>query len=330
VAGTETYFVTRTDVLSCRNYYAAKKSFWTSTCNLGKGNCTGLWTRVSFPYGTSTGEQAADAIAYGFVGTLAAIAVPEYFAANRLQVALAFIQTVVDCPDCVTGEDFAAKFSQNLLTDVALGGIFSSISASERAQFVAKYIGNFSQTSLLRLGAVLKELKIKYLIGYEVVKQRISNYFVSGITRRAYYGFKYLFYAEADEILAASTRIKAWRITNGWAGNYSYMEGKLYGTGVSIDNKIWSSGVRTSSEPQIFEALNVTGGAGNVWLRNTDSEYKMLNKLASDLGGFKNTSIYGELKIISENMYCASCRGIIGQFHEMFPNIKLILIDGAK
>ncbi|GHT71755.1 hypothetical protein AGMMS50239_41020 [Bacteroidia bacterium] len=36
------------------------------------------------------------------------------------------------------------------------------------------------------------------------------------------------------------------------------------------------------------------------------------------------------VKIISENPYCASCQGIIQQFNEMYPNIKLILVDGIK
>lgn len=68
-------------------------------------------------------------------------------------------------------------------------------------------------------------------------------------------------------------------------------------------------------------------------LRNTDSEYKMLNQLAQDLGGSRGNvypNITGEIKIISELEYCVSCQGIIHQFNEMFPNIKLILIDGVK
>jgi hypothetical protein len=92
----------------------------------------------------------------------------------------------------------------------------------------------------------------------------------------------------------------------------------------------WSS---IENEPQIFEAIEVTGSNGATWLRNTDSEYKMLNRLASDLGGVRGQTyrnITGELKIVSENPYCASCQGIIQQFNQMFPNIKLILVDGAK
>nr|WP_316948350.1 deaminase domain-containing protein [Capnocytophaga canimorsus] len=28
--------------------------------------------------------------------------------------------------------------------------------------------------------------------------------------------------------------------------------------------------------------------------------------------------------------YCDSCTGVIQQFNKMFPNIKLILVDGIK
>jgi The BURPS668_1122 family of deaminases len=46
--------------------------------------------------------------------------------------------------------------------------------------------------------------------------------------------------------------------------------------------------------------------------------------------GSIKSSATGELKIISENPYCVSCSGIIQQFNEMYPNVKLILIDGTK
>ena len=60
---------------------------------------------------------------------------------------------------------------------------------------------------------------------------------------------------------------------------------------------------------------------------------KMLNRLANELGAEKGRvygKMQGELKIISELEYCKSCTGIIQQFNEMFPNIKLILVDGVK
>lgn len=59
----------------------------------------------------------------------------------------------------------------------------------------------------------------------------------------------------------------------------------------------------------------------------------MLNNLAKDLGAEKGkiySHIRGEIKIISELPYCSSCQGVIQQFNEMFPNVKLILVDGIK
>jgi hypothetical protein len=101
-----------------------------------------------------------------------------------------------------------------------------------------------------------------------------------------------------------------------------------------IENKIWLSGeAKPEIEPQIFKAIEVEGKGGYSWLRNTDSEYKMLNKLAEDLGavrGGKYPNINGEIKIVSELEYCNSCQGVIQQFNEMFPKIKLILVDGVK
>jgi hypothetical protein len=151
--------------------------------------------------------------------------------------------------------------------------------------------------------------------------------------RQAWNNFTNIFKANADEVLEATNRIKDYRVTTNLSGkNCGYIEGAVNGN--VVDNKIWLSGpANTQLEPQIFTAIEVEGSAGRSWLRNTDSEYKMLNKLASDLGGTSGavrTSVTGEIKIISELPYCASCQGIIQQFNEMFPNIKLILVDGAK
>jgi hypothetical protein len=152
--------------------------------------------------------------------------------------------------------------------------------------------------------------------------------------RQTWNGFANIFKANTDDILAAAKRIKDYRKSTGnlTGGNYGYLEGSA--NGKVVDNKMWrSSEANAQIEPQIFDAIEVTGSNGGTWLRNTDSEYKMLNKLASDLGAVKGgryPNITGEIKIVSENPYCASCQGIIQQFNQMFPNIKLILIDGAK
>ncbi|MFL0801540.1 MAG: DUF637 domain-containing protein [Agarilytica sp.] len=131
-----------------------------------------------------------------------------------------------------------------------------------------------------------------------------------------------------QEILDSAVKIKLHRldINRPSSGNFGYLEGEV--AGVQVDARMWSSGpADIATEPQIFEAVEVG------WLRNTDSEYKMLNRLADDLGGVSgNTypSITGTLRIVSERAYCASCQGVIQQFNNMFPNINLVLIDGVR
>ena len=152
--------------------------------------------------------------------------------------------------------------------------------------------------------------------------------------RDAWKGVLNIFKANTNEIIEATNKIKNYRNTTGnlTGGNYGYLEGTVNSR--IVDNKMWRS-VSTNdalNEIHIFDAIEAQGTSGT-WLRITDSEYRMLNQLANDLGavkGAKYPNIIGELKIVSENPYCTSCTGIIQQFHEMYPNIKLILVDGAK
>ena len=63
------------------------------------------------------------------------------------------------------------------------------------------------------------------------------------------------------------------------------------------------------------------------WNRITDSEYRMINKLALtlELGATLNsvyTNYRGTIKIVSELPYCVSCQGVIQQFNQMFPNVN--------
>ncbi len=134
------------------------------------------------------------------------------------------------------------------------------------------------------------------------------------------------------EISSAVNRIADHRGTS-LGGNFGYLEGQVSPIG-NVNNQIWRSGAANPlTEPQIFTAIAVEGTSGASWLRNTDSEYKMLNRLAFDLGatpGNTYLNVNGSLTIVSEFTYCASCQGIIQQFNTMFPNINLTLIDGVR
>jgi hypothetical protein len=117
-------------------------------------------------------------------------------------------------------------------------------------------------------------------------------------------------------------------------GNYGYLEGTI--GNLTKNGEMIRSGA-ADDITEVFDAVpvnsqQVIGGEG-AWMRTTDSEFKMLNRLANELNAVKGQNyplITGELKIISERPYCPSCQGVIQQFHEMFPNVKLILVDGAN
>jgi hypothetical protein len=138
---------------------------------------------------------------------------------------------------------------------------------------------------------------------------------------------------DISEISSATNRIKQHRIDNGIPQdkNFGFVEGNLQGGSIqTVPNNIVSSGAPVPPEDRIFDAIEVGG-----WERYTDSEYKMLNQLARDLGAHPNVphvdqSITGSLKIVSERPYCASCQGVIQQFNDMFPGIEITLIDGVR
>ena len=126
--------------------------------------------------------------------------------------------------------------------------------------------------------------------------------------------------------------------------NYGFLEGEINGYINAIDNIVdpFTNNTTTfrsapltwvqqnESSYQLFTSIVV----GN-WSRITDSEYRMLNRLAKYLKpeaqlGDVFEDIKGTIKIISENPYCLSCQGIVQQFNEMFPNLNIILIDGTR
>lgn len=109
------------------------------------------------------------------------------------------------------------------------------------------------------------------------------------------------------------------------------MEGEV--NNIKLNGDIVRSKPFDKSVQQVFDPIEIQGVNGRTWLRDTDSEFQMLNDLANSLGASKGKTyegVIGNLKIVSENPYCASCRGVIQQFNQMFPNVNLTLINGVK
>ncbi|CAA9200783.1 deaminase domain-containing protein [Flavobacterium collinsii] len=165
---------------------------------------------------------------------------------------------------------------------------------------------------------------------------------------------KNIFKGYASDYLKAKTRFKQFRentiyeLRKKYSGNelleeiqkfdkrnLAYFDGKidnLYIT--SSDVKI--SGNKFDGEP-IFDSYKIDKQSNintdTAWSREFDTEYVGLSEIAQKLGGKKGTilsKVKGEITIASELPYCISCQGVIQDFANMFPNVKINLVDGIK
>ncbi|MGO2155487.1 MAG: DUF637 domain-containing protein [Serratia proteamaculans] len=74
-----------------------------------------------------------------------------------------------------------------------------------------------------------------------------------------------------------------------------------------------------------FKYKTINSGDGKPIPRNTDSEYKILDNLADKLGN--NVSAKGKVTIFTERAACESCLGVVDQFQEKYPGIRVEVLD---
>ncbi|MRN53039.1 hypothetical protein GJB61_08520 [Paenibacillus sp. LC-T2] len=121
-------------------------------------------------------------------------------------------------------------------------------------------------------------------------------------------------------------------------GNFAYAEVNI--TGVDKTDFYAHSGIHDASknipgtgefsfkpDQQIFKATEAPDKVGNIYLRDGDTEYKILNDLAKRIGDNPNAT--GKIKLFSEKDTCGSCNIIIQQFNEKYPNIKIEVIHNG-
>ncbi|MEK0224252.1 deaminase domain-containing protein [Bacillus proteolyticus] len=77
-------------------------------------------------------------------------------------------------------------------------------------------------------------------------------------------------------------------------------------------------------ENPMFKATEAVGKEGESYLRNTDTEYKILNDIASRLG--ENTQATGKIKLFTKLDTCDSCSKVIAEFTAKYKNIELEVI----
>lgn len=74
-----------------------------------------------------------------------------------------------------------------------------------------------------------------------------------------------------------------------------------------------------------FVAQSVPNKAGDLVYRGIDTEYKILDNIADQLGG--DASARGAVNIFTEKPACASCLGVVEQFKAKYPNIIVNILD---
>jgi len=79
--------------------------------------------------------------------------------------------------------------------------------------------------------------------------------------------------------------------------------------------------------PETFQSSTVLTADGRALPRSGDSEAKILNNVAAQLG--KNTSASGTINLLTERPPCASCSNIIQQFQAKYPKIKINVMDNG-
>ncbi|MED1948092.1 MULTISPECIES: deaminase domain-containing protein [Brevibacillus] len=72
---------------------------------------------------------------------------------------------------------------------------------------------------------------------------------------------------------------------------------------------------------------NVVNGE-EAWDRATDTEFKILNEIATKLG--ENKEAVGKIKMYTDLDCCPSCSNVIGQFKEKYPKIEIEVIYKTK
>uniref|UniRef100_UPI0035633D10 deaminase domain-containing protein n=1 Tax=Psychrobacter sp. TaxID=56811 RepID=UPI0035633D10 len=80
-------------------------------------------------------------------------------------------------------------------------------------------------------------------------------------------------------------------------------------------------------ENPTFAAFTVNNSSGRPINRSVDTENKILNNIAAQLGN--NTNAKGTVNLFTEREPCLSCSMNISQFKQRYPNVQLNIIDSG-
>ncbi|WP_344967943.1 deaminase domain-containing protein, partial [Salinactinospora qingdaonensis] len=97
--------------------------------------------------------------------------------------------------------------------------------------------------------------------------------------------------------------------------------------GMEVQTEAASSGTKEKNNGLVkFKENPIFEAEGGVKSRRYDSEVKLLEELASRLSG----DARGDIEIYTERPPCRSCRGVMEQFRERYPDVQLKVTWGEK
>jgi hypothetical protein len=95
-----------------------------------------------------------------------------------------------------------------------------------------------------------------------------------------------------------------------------------------VDDAQKANGFVGKVEKETFESFKVANKEGSKpYLRDIDTEAKILNNVAEKLGN--NRSVSGTINLLTERAPCLSCSSVIRQFEAKYPNIKVTVLDNG-
>ncbi|MGN0494677.1 MAG: deaminase domain-containing protein [Lachnospiraceae bacterium] len=142
-----------------------------------------------------------------------------------------------------------------------------------------------------------------------------------------------------DRVNAMKNLLPDWAKNSGNFGyaetNINGLDKKQYFAHSGIQNEIESVkniGISCKPETSPLKALsvnsdNLINGEG-AWLRDVDTEYKILSDIQKLLG--ENKNIRGKIKLYTELEPCPSCKYVIQQFKEMYPKLEIEIVYKIK
>lgn len=92
-----------------------------------------------------------------------------------------------------------------------------------------------------------------------------------------------------------------------------------------LNSKLLDKGFVAEVNEPIFKSITVANANGRLIDRSTDTEAKILNNVATQLGN--NSKASGNIILFTEREPCVSCTMNIEKFRKKYPNVSLNIVD---